>query len=194
MPDDKQPLDAQWRALAPQRPRRQVVAADRPTVVTVICVLQLVCIPLQMLILFGTSVELIIAGIQLIGLSPGIVLGIALASWGLGMISALGMWSGAKWGWWSGAFFYVYSILRTLFSLVQLGLLARHNFLDSHTLTFNVLWLVARIPVLALILILFFTDDFLAYFEAARNENIVPRPELPLPLSWPQGPRSACYY
>ncbi len=40
-PDGPAPLDPQWRALA-SRPRRQVVVVDRPTVVTVIAVLQLV--------------------------------------------------------------------------------------------------------------------------------------------------------
>ena len=169
-PKARAPLDPQWRTFAPRR-RRPVVAAERPTVVTAICVLQLVFIPLQMVLLFATSMDLIVAGIQRIGLSPGIVLGVGLASWGWGMISALGMLSGAKWGWWSGAFFYAYSILRTLFGLVHLGLLARQDFLDSRTLTFNVLWLVIRIPVLALILILFFTDDFLAYFERSRERR-----------------------
>ena len=147
------------------------MAADRPTVVTVICVLQLVFIPLQIIVLMGTSMDLIIDGIRRIGFSPGITLGIALASWGLGMISALGMLSGAKWGWWSGAFFYAYSILRTIFGLVHLELLYQRSFLDSQTLTFNFLWLFIRIPVMAVILVLFFTDDFLAYFQRSPERR-----------------------
>jgi hypothetical protein len=165
------PVDPQWRVFAPRR-RRRFIATDRPTAVTVICVLQLVLIPLQMIVLVATdSVALIIAGIQQVGLSPGIVLSTVLACWGLGMFSAMGMLSGAKWGWWAGAFFYAYSILRTFAGLVHLGLLAQRHFLDSQVLAINVLWLVVRIPVMLLILILFFSDDFLAYFERSQERK-----------------------
>ena len=144
-PDGPESLDPQWRVFAPRR-RRPVVVVERPAVVTVICVLQLVFIPLQIILLFATSMEMIIEGIRAIGFSPGILLGFVLASWALGMISALGMLSGAKWGWWAGAFFYAYSILRTFFALAHLGRLAQHNFIGGPLLTFNVLWLVIRIP------------------------------------------------
>ena len=169
-PDGPASLDPQWRAFAPRRRPRQLVALERPTAVTVIAVLQLLFIPLQMLLTLGTSTDLIVDRLQQVGLSPGIVLGVVFASWTLGMASALGMWSGARWGWWSGAFFYASSLLHTLLGLVYLGVLAQRNLLDHRLLTINALWLVVRIPVMALILILFFSDDFLAYF-ACRSER-----------------------
>jgi hypothetical protein len=41
----------------------------------------------------------------------------------LAIASGVGMWTGAKWGWYLGSFYYMYSVIRCIFAIVNVYLL-----------------------------------------------------------------------
>ncbi|MEX2309687.1 MAG: hypothetical protein WD738_19095 [Pirellulales bacterium] len=83
--------------------------------------------------------------------------------------SAVGMWKGAKWGWYLGSFYYVYSIVRNLSAIVSVYLLfdqmpveevaAMQRGPEYHFWKFGL-----RTVVHALIFLYFFKENVLEYF------------------------------
>ena len=59
-----------------------------------------------------------------IGVSPLLVLLAVLLLIVLSVASAIGMWIGARWGWYLGSFYYSYAIVRNILALVTIGILA----------------------------------------------------------------------
>lgn len=103
----------------------------------------------------GMPLPLLIAGI------------LFLASLAIG--SAVGMWIGAKWGWYLGSFYYVYSVIRNLLAIVSVYLLVgqlkpeeladAHRGPEYHYLKFSI-----RAVIHTLIYVYFFKRNVLEYF------------------------------
>ena len=142
------------------------VTAERPLGVTLLAILQLIggvlFLGVQFLILikFNAMNDILRpAGMSLVLLSLGVML---LAT--LSIASGIGMWLGAKWGWWLASFYYVYGIFRggtalytivTLADKLQGGSRGPEYYIAKHSV---------HIIVYLLLLLYLFKDEVLEFF------------------------------
>jgi hypothetical protein len=140
-------------------PQRGSISGSRPLGITVLCVLYGIQVPIW-IVLGGASIAFK-DDFPVILVLPAICF-ICLAG-----VSAIGMWSGEKWGWWTGA-------LRQLL-----------NTCDALSLFFLFHWSNATMPILpylrfaaipvvsGLIFVYFFSDDVLVYFGRSSSSKIL---------------------
>ena len=101
---------------------------------------------------------------QVAGVSPAsVVIGTGFLSF-LGMAAGIGIWMHRQWGWWLGAFYYVYSIARN--ASVLLLILGTVDEMQGGTRgpSYYIAKHAGRIAVHFLILLYFFKSNVLAYF------------------------------
>lgn len=140
---------------------------ERPTLVTLLAVLQ---------ILSGGALLVMAAAFAprlgplalLLGFSPSYVAVSLLFLGGLGLAAGIGMWRGARWGWWLAAFYFAYAIYRNTNVLVTIPTIldqlvgetgSTNSYYGKHG---------ARILLNAGLLYYMFQDDILAYFGLRR--------------------------
>ena len=86
--------------------------------------------------------------------------------------SAVGMWIGARWGWYLGSFYYVYSIIRNLLAIVTVYYLAAElkaeDFGASRGPDYHYFKFGVRALIHALIYIYFFKSNVLEYFRLTQ--------------------------
>lgn len=100
-----------------------------------------------------------------IGVSPVLLVVSATFLAVLAIASGVGMWVGAKWGWWCALFYYVYSIIRN--SSALLAVVAMADELEGGTRgpEYYMIRHGGRIIVSALLFLYFFKGNVLAFFD-----------------------------
>jgi predicted small integral membrane protein len=103
----------------------------------------------------GIPVPLLVAAIVFLGV--------------LGLASSVGMWRGARWGWYLGSFYYAYSILLNVNALLSIGNLFRSFPPDehanmTHSPSFQYTKFAVRLLISTLIYLYFFKDNVREYF------------------------------
>lgn len=86
---------------------------------------------------------------------------------GIGVVmlaSAIGMWTGAQWGWWLGAFNYVYSLLEFAATLLAAALMTGGLGASTGNPEYTIPRQALRVAVCALIAFYFFQGNVLEYF------------------------------
>ncbi|MEQ8788655.1 MAG: hypothetical protein RIC55_20260 [Pirellulaceae bacterium] len=150
----------------PPNSDRQRITVNRPIGVTILAVLHLLGGALlfvsQFLLL--ANLDTLDESFQAIGISPVLVLGGLMLLACLATASGVGMWIGAKWGWWLASFYYVYSVFRNASammtivamtnSLAAIGL-GPEEYLLKHA---------GRMLIHFLLLLYFFKSNVLYYF------------------------------
>ena len=142
---------------------------ERPTGVSILAAIHM----------FGGAVLLIMQVVMLwkfdaiadtlneVGIPPILlVLGVMLLA-GLGLASGIGMWIGTRWGWWCGAFYYVYSVARNANAFFMVAELAEQFSQDPHDLHgpgYYYAKFGGRVAIHSLLLLYFFKSNVLAYF------------------------------
>jgi hypothetical protein len=154
------------------RPNRSSSAAhrgtgsDRPLGISILAVLHIVggiILGVMQLVLLGKLNE-IEAPLRSIGIPPVLlVIGVGFLAL-LGTAAGVGMWTGKKWGWWLGAFYYVYSITRNATALVTVAELANEIASDGRGPGYYYVKHTGRIAVSLLILLYFFKENVLHFF------------------------------
>lgn len=82
----------------------------------------------------------------------------------LAIASAVGMWTGTKWGWWLAAFYYVYSIFRNGSALLTVVALADQLEGGSRGPEYYMIKYGGRVVVHLLLFLYFFKANVLEYF------------------------------
>lgn len=80
------------------------------------------------------------------------------------LASAIGMWTGAKWGWWLGAFNYVHSVFQGIVAMLTVGLLTGGLETVTRNPEYSLVRQSLRMGVCALITVYFFQGNVLEYF------------------------------
>ncbi len=83
----------------------------------------------------------------------------------IGVASAIGMWTGKRWGWWLGAFYYCYAVFRygnAIFAVFSLSDLLENS---SRDLTYYISKNAFQLLLNALIVLYFFSKRALAWFK-----------------------------
>jgi len=137
-------------------------------------------VKLVIIILFGAGFTIavdcadIITGKQISitsGLKVFTIIYMALISV-LSFVAGIGMWRGKKWGWWLGAFLYMYAVLWTIKSLIYLPWLFGY-FVKPHNR--NVYYYIKHginLVVRVLIFIYFFKGSVTEYFVLQQQSKI----------------------
>jgi hypothetical protein len=86
----------------------------------------------------------------------------------LGFSAGVGMWLGKKWGWWLGAFYYVYGVARNASALITVIEMSNELGRGAHGPGFYLMKQAVRIIVHLFILNYLFKTNVLSYFELER--------------------------
>ncbi len=86
--------------------------------------------------------------------------------------SGIGLWLGKAWGWWTGAFAYVYRILASLNALITAFGYSAELAAETRGLAFYSLKFGARILVSVLILTYFFRPRVLSFFGLSEVRKL----------------------
>lgn len=87
---------------------------------------------------------------------------IVLGIWGL--LSGIGMWIGKKWGWWLGATYISYSVLRNLNALLTISEIVAQNPDQSIDATKYYIKHIGRVIIHSLIACYYFKANVLEFF------------------------------
>jgi hypothetical protein len=148
--------------------RQSLTRRTRPLGLTILAVLHLiggvqpVVTQLAFVVNFGHQPEFVRA----MGYSPLMFLVAATALAVFGSASAIGLWTGARWGWWLGAFYCMYAVFRHLSALWLIA-----SGLGLELATFAPLYIVRAIVAL-LCFLYFFRANVLAFFGLARLRKL----------------------
>jgi tetratricopeptide (TPR) repeat protein len=114
-----------------------------------------------------------------IGLPPGLLLCAIIFLLILTCLSGVGMWTGIKWGWFLGSFYYAYSITRNLNALITipaiLGALSPEELSEMpHGPGFYYAKHGLRVVVHGLLYLYFFKTNVRAHFSLQASRRWVP--------------------
>ncbi|HLD35603.1 MAG TPA: hypothetical protein VJC37_02690 [Planctomycetota bacterium] len=90
----------------------------------------------------------------------------------LALVSGIGMMIGEKWGWWIGALYYVYSVVRNVHALITMPGLAEDIGEPAKGLEYHYFKHGARILSHVLLLLYFFRGSVLEYFGLKQQSRI----------------------
>ena len=161
----------QWNVFAQRRPQK-VVQLERPTGVTLLCLVQVASIALQFVVSFGVLLPGLLFALRVLRIPIGPYLVMVLMSWVFGLVAAGGMWEGKRWGWWCGAFYCAHNIWHSIFDIGQVIMLMHSQELAGRPEGLGyAIGFTIRIPILALIFTYFFSPNFLAYVGRAPERR-----------------------
>lgn len=100
-----------------------------------------------------------------IGVSPVLLVVSATFLAVLAIASGVGMWVGAKWGWWCALFYYVYSIIRNSSALLTVVAMAGEIEGGTRTPEYYMVKHGGRIIVSVLLCLYLFKGNVLAFFD-----------------------------
>ena len=147
------------------RPAQRSLGRERPVGISILALLHIaggIVLGIMQLVLLANLDKL--EPLRTIGIPPVLLMiGIAFLAL-LGTAAGFGMWRGAKWGWWLGAFYYVYSMARNATALVAIAELADDAAGGSRGPGYYYVKHGGRILVHFLILLYFFKENVLGYF------------------------------
>ena len=140
---------------------------DRPIGLSILAVLHLLggLVLFAIQFLLWTRVDQMKQPLQVIGMPPVILLAGVMFLSLLGIISGIGMWTGARWGWWVAAFYYVYGVFRNAGALIAVAQLAEHLEGGPRGPAYYVVKHSGRIVVHALILLYLMKANVLEFFD-----------------------------
>lgn len=140
---------------------------DRPVGITILCILHFLGgVGLLVLQLFfsnnlnqlsnnlGYSSVLILISVLFLGL--------------IAIMSSVGMWLGKPWGWWLGAFYYLYAIARYGNSLIAAFQMSEQLSTSPRGATYFISRDIGRIIVHGLIVLYFFKENVIRYFMSTN--------------------------
>ncbi len=90
----------------------------------------------------------------------------------ISILSAIGMWLGKSWGWWLGAFYYIYAIARYTNSIIVLNSLSDQLANSSRGSGYYFSRDIFRIITSGLIFIYFFKNNVREYFTLKNYSKI----------------------
>ena len=139
---------------------------DRPTGVTILSVLHWIggALLLAGQVMLLTSLVRVSPALDAIGIPPALLVMSIMLLAGIALASSVGMWIGTRWGWWCAAFYYVYGVARNTNALVLISDFADERggaqSSDDYYAKFG-----GRVIAYLLLLLYFFKDNVLEYFE-----------------------------
>lgn len=136
---------------------------DRPTGISILAVLYLIggaSVLAAQIFLSG----LITKGASAIGVSNvHAMLGFAFLGT-IGVVSAIGMWTGKKWGWWLGAFYLFYSVARNAEAFLMIPTLLESLGMPEGGVTKHYVKHGGRVIIHSLLILYFFKSSVVDYF------------------------------
>ncbi|MHC4876534.1 MAG: hypothetical protein ACYTGL_08545, partial [Planctomycetota bacterium] len=138
------------------------------TGVTILAVLHLVGGVLLLVgqVMLLANLDRVSQGLNGVGIPPALlVMGVMLLA-GIALASGVGMWLGTRWGWWCAAFYYVYSVARNANAFLMVSDLADGLEGGSRGPGYYYAKFGGRVVIHLLLLLYFFKDNVLEYFEA----------------------------
>lgn len=154
----------QHRSVEPERRRTK---PDRPLGLSILAALHVI----GGILLFGAQFllwsryEEMQQPMQAIGIPPILLLVAIMFLSLLGIASGVGMWTGARWGWWAAAFYYIYGIFRNASALLALAEWAEHLEGSARGPGYYLVKHSGRIVVHALILLYLMKGNVLEFFD-----------------------------
>ena len=140
---------------------------DRPTGVTILSVLHLIggVLLLAGQVMLLVNLDRVSQGLDAVGIPPVLlVMGVMLLA-GIALASGIGMWLGTRWGWWCAAFYYVYSIARNANAFLMISDLTDGLEGGSRGPGYYYAKFGGSVVIHLLLLLYFFKDNVLEYFE-----------------------------
>lgn len=140
---------------------------DRPTGVTILSVLHLIGGVLLLIgqVMLLANLDRVSQGLDAVGIPPALlVMGVMLLA-GIALASGIGMWIGTRWGWWCAVFYYVYSVARNANAFLMISDLADGLDGGSRGPGYYYAKCGGRVVIHLLLLMYFFKDNVLEYFE-----------------------------
>jgi hypothetical protein len=141
--------------------------ASRPMGVSILAVLHLI----GGVILFGVqfllfaNLDAMQEPLRTIGVPPALLIAAVMFLAVLTIASGVGMWKGARWGWWLAAFYYMYSIFRNASALLTLYALSDQLEAGTRSPDYYLLKHSVRIVIHFLLFLYFFKANVLAFFQ-----------------------------
>lgn len=139
---------------------------DRPVGLSILAVLHVIggIVLFCVQFLLWSRFEEMQQPMQAIGVPPILLLVAVMFLSLLAIASGIGMWTGARWGWWAAAFYYIYSIFRNAAALITVAQLAEH-IEGARSPGYYVVKHTGRIIVHALILLYLMKGNVLEFFD-----------------------------
>ena len=81
------------------------------------------------------------------------------------LAAGIGMWLGKKWGWWAGTFSYMLMLYNNVETILLLSTPAKIYSISVNKIAINKSEYISGAVVLFLLLLYFFSEDVLKYFE-----------------------------
>jgi hypothetical protein len=141
--------------------------SDRPIGVSILAVLHLI----GGVVLLGAQVVLlgkldeVSAIMDEVGIPPAALVFALLLLTGIVLASGIGMWLGARWGWWCAAFYYVYSVARSINALFSISDFADVLESESRGPGYYYFKFSVGAFIHALLLLYFFKSNVIEYFD-----------------------------
>ena len=138
----------------------------RPLGITILAILNIaggIILFVGQVLMIGFLDELPSLGIS----SPAAMISVAVLAI-LALVSGIGMWLGRSWGWWLGAFYYVYGIVRNLNGVISLSGFSDEFGAPSQGIETYYIRFGARVVFYSLILVYLFRGNILEHFGLAR--------------------------
>lgn len=147
-------------------PERERLKPDRPLGVSILAVLHLIGgIGLFFAqFLLWSRLDAMQQPMETIGIPPVVLLAGVMFLSLLALASGIGLWTGARWGWWAAAFYYVYGIFRNGAALLTLAQFAEHLEGGTRGPEYYFIKHAGRIVVHGLILLYLMKGNVLEFF------------------------------
>lgn len=142
------------------------VTTARPVGISILAALHFV----GGIILFGgqfllfANLQAMEDSLRSVGMPPALLIAGVMFLAVLATASGVGMWIGAKWGWWLGSFYYVYSIFRNGSALLTIVAMSDQFEGNSRGIEYYLIKHIGRIVVHALLFLYFFKGSVLGFF------------------------------
>ena len=143
---------------------------QRPTGITLLSILSLLggvamlLLLLQQFVISDTDPSAFGSGIGMPGIPSWILLFNVLLLAAVGTGAAIGMWNGTPWGWWLGAFYFMYAVFRNISAFVTVVNLADQFEATERGVNYYLLKYGLRVLINALVFIYFFKGNVLRFF------------------------------
>jgi len=146
---------------------KQVTTVKRPVWVSVLAVLHFVggFVYLGTQFIFLANLNVIEPTLHTFGMTSGLMIFALMVLAILSIASGIGMWIGVKWGWWLGAFYYIYSIFRNASAVLMVISMTNVLEVGSREPEYYLIKHSGRIVLHFLIFLYFFKGNVLEFFH-----------------------------
>ena len=146
---------------------KQVTTVTRPVWVSVLAVLHFVggIVYLGTQFIFLANLKAIEPTLHTLGMTSGLMIFALMVLAIVSIASGIGMWIGVKWGWWLGAFYYIYSIFRNASAVLMVISMTNVLEVGSREPEYYLIKHSGRIVLHFLIFLYFFKGNVLEFFH-----------------------------